>query len=565
MRVTARADEKENSITHTWQFSGAQGGNVRRQVQWPKPVLKLQVRSKLNMKNNRKVHSISTEASRGLIPTAFAALATIIHTKPKFGGMRNLMLTVPLALGLSSGTAALARPAIQSIEVSPDPLISGQNFTITVTASDATRGIATIDFHPGKQSLEVPLTTSDGLILTGSSVVPGDLEHPERTGAKVKVVLFDSADQTTKEVVHVDVKIEPISALFAQGVLTVIGDDQDNTLTVSRDVAGAILVNGGAVPVTGGIPNTNNTTLIQIFGLDGADVLLVDDTNGPMPRATLLGGDGDDSLTGSANADELDGGPGDDELSGRGGDDRVIGGPGHDNLGGGPGTDQFFGGEGDDEIVWLPGEGSDLVEGQEGNDTLLFVGANGDEVVILSANGERLRFSRTPGNITMDCDGIERVDFLALGGKDEVTVGDLGATQVTDVVLDLANQLGRADGVGDTIQINGTTVEDTVTVSSSTNGVSVLNLAATVTIVGSEPVLDLLRLVMLPGNDVLDASGLQDGFVSLIADGGAGNDILIGSAGADILLGGEDDDVLQGGPGIDLLDGGPGNNVVIQD
>ena len=232
-----------------------------------------------------------------------------------------------LAMGLFSGSTGLGKPAIQSIEVSPDPLITGQNFTITVTSSDAIRGTATIDFHPGKQSLEVSLTPVDGLILTGSGVVPEDFDHPERTRARVKVVLFDSANQTAKDVVHVDVKIESISAFFAGGVLTIIGDDQDNTITASRDAAGAILVNGGAVPVAGGVPTTNNTTFIQIFGLDGRDVLLVDDTNGPMPRATLLGGEGDDILTGSANADELDGGPGDDALFGRGGNDRVIGGP----------------------------------------------------------------------------------------------------------------------------------------------------------------------------------------------------------------------------------------------
>jgi Ca2+-binding RTX toxin-like protein len=163
----------------------------------------------------------------------------------------------------------------------------------------------------------------------------------------------------------------------------------------------------------------------------------------------------------------------------------------------------------------------------------------------------------------MDCDGIELVEFRALGGRDEVTVGDLTATQVADVVLDLNSQLGILDG-GDTIQINGTTIDDIATVSSSTNGVSVLNLAATVTIVGSEPALDLLRFIMLSGDDIVDASALADGFISLIADGGAGDDLLIGSAGADVLLGGDDDDVLMGGPGIDVLDGGPGDNVIIQ-
>src|SRR4051812_8929457 len=38
-------------------------------------------------------------------------------------------------------------------------------------------------------------------------------------------------------------------AVFTLGVLTVIGDAQDNALTISRDAAGKILVNGGTVAV----------------------------------------------------------------------------------------------------------------------------------------------------------------------------------------------------------------------------------------------------------------------------------------------------------------------------
>ena len=36
------------------------------------------------------------------------------------------------------------------------------------------------------------------------------------------------------------------------GVLSVFGDALDNTITVSRDAAGTILVNGGAVAIQGG-------------------------------------------------------------------------------------------------------------------------------------------------------------------------------------------------------------------------------------------------------------------------------------------------------------------------
>ena len=38
------------------------------------------------------------------------------------------------------------------------------------------------------------------------------------------------------------------------GTLTVFGDNLDNTIDVSRNAAGTILVNGGAVAVLGGTP-----------------------------------------------------------------------------------------------------------------------------------------------------------------------------------------------------------------------------------------------------------------------------------------------------------------------
>ena len=40
------------------------------------------------------------------------------------------------------------------------------------------------------------------------------------------------------------------------GVLSVFGDALDNTITVSRDAAGTILINGGAVVIQGGTPRS---------------------------------------------------------------------------------------------------------------------------------------------------------------------------------------------------------------------------------------------------------------------------------------------------------------------
>ena len=67
-----------------------------------------------------------------------------------------------------------------------------------------------------------------------------------------------------------------------------------------------------------------------------------------------------------------------------------------------------------------------------------FNGANVAEHIDLSANGSRLRFSRDVGNITMDTNGVETVDFNALGGADTITVNDLTGTDVRNVNVDLA-------------------------------------------------------------------------------------------------------------------------------
>src|SRR5262245_5059011 len=60
------------------------------------------------------------------------------------------------------------------------------------------------------------------------------------------------------------------------GLLTILGDAQNNTITVSRDAAGAILVNGGAVQVRGGTATVANTARIQVFGLSGNDQITFD-------------------------------------------------------------------------------------------------------------------------------------------------------------------------------------------------------------------------------------------------------------------------------------------------
>ena len=152
---------------------------------------------------------------------------------------------------------------------------------------------------------------------------------------------------------------------------------------------------------------------------------------------------GDDIFTGGNGLAPLisltiDGGTGNDSITGGDGNDMLIGGDGNDLIVGGRGSDTALMGAGDDTFVWNPGDGSDIVEGQGGHDTLQFNGANVNENIDLSANGSRLRLTRDVGNITMDVNGVEQVNVVALGGADTITVNDLSHTGVTDVNLDLA-------------------------------------------------------------------------------------------------------------------------------
>jgi Ca2+-binding RTX toxin-like protein len=488
-----------------------------------------------------------------------------------------------------------------------------------------------------------------------------------------------------------------ITSLFSNGILTEFGDAQDNTIVTSRDAAGNILVNGGAVAILGGPATVANTSLIQVFGQAGNDTITVNEANGAMPTVNLFGGDGNDILTGGSGNDMLfgqagndtllgkggndflfggdgndtltggagddqvfgqagndrmiwnpgdgsdlleggdgidtaevnggngseqftltangtrvrfdrvspapffldigttenlvlnmnggddtftagnglaglinltvDGGTGNDSITGGDGADRLLGGDGNDTLTGGRGNDQLFGGAGDDTFVWNPGDGTDVVEGGDGTDTLQFNGANINENIDITANGTRARFTRDVAGITMDLNSVEHVNFTALGGADNITVGDLTGTGVTQVSLDLSGVPGSGTGDGsvDHVTVTGTGGNDTIQLIAVGSSVTVLGLAAQISITGAEgaAVTDVLTINAGNGNDTINAGTVPAGSIGLVIDGGAGNDTITGSQGADRLIGGTGNDTVIGGAGNDSADLGDGNDTFV--
>jgi Ca2+-binding RTX toxin-like protein len=279
---------------------------------------------------------------------------------------------------------------------------------------------------------------------------------------------------------------------------------------------------------------------------------------------------GDDTFTGSNGLAPLisltvDGGAGNDTITGGDGNDLLMGGDGNDLIIGGRGSDTALMGAGDDTFVWNPGDGSDTVEGQDGNDTMLFNGANINEQINVSANGQRVRFTRDVANIVMDLNRVETINFNALGGADTLTVNDLSGTGVTAVNFDLSGTpgSGTGDGQADTVIVNGTAHNDAIQISGAGTSFAVAGLPALVTVQGSEGTNDHLVVNALAGNDSVTAAGLPATVVGLTIDGGTGNDTITGGDGSDMLLGGDGNDLIVGGRGNDVAFMGAGSDTFV--
>ena len=108
---------------------------------------------------------------------------------------------------------------------------------------------------------------------------------------------------------------------------------------------------------------------------------------------TLIGSEGDDSLTGTGTGtgDTIYGGGGDDFIDASAADDTVYGGDGNDTITGGSGSDEIYGEGGDDEII-IGGNYSahnEIVDGGTGNDTLnLAPSDNRDMTVTMDETGD---------------------------------------------------------------------------------------------------------------------------------------------------------------------------------
>lgn len=256
------------------------------------------------------------------------------------------------------------------------------------------------------------------------------------------------------------------------------------------------------------------------------------------PIENLITGDGNDSLTGNAGANEIHAMRGNDFVTGGDGADQIYGGAGSDKLRGDLGADWLYGDAGNDDLnggigddVISGGDGIDLLTGDLGDDRL---GGNaGADVLNGGAGRDTLWGGDSADKLSGDADADQ---IFGEGGHDRIN-GGLGDDSLyggagNDVISETT-----AGGGNDVVR--GGEGRDSVALGTGNDRFddeSESGLAGSDTVAGGS------------GNDTLAGAG--------------GNDSLLGDAGNDLIWGGIGNDVLNGGAGLDVLEGGSGNDVL---
>jgi Ca2+-binding RTX toxin-like protein len=296
----------------------------------------------------------------------------------------------------------------------------------------------------------------------------------------------------------------------------------------------------------------------------------------------LIGGGGNDTLTGTSAANLLSGGGGNDSVTGGAGADTLTGGDGFDtlsyvgssgvnvNLGSNAATGGHAAGDvisGFEAVVG--GSGSDVLTGSAVANALS--GENGNDVLTGGAGNDTL--SGGVGNDALN--GGADADVLNGGtGKDTLTGGD-GADRFvwTSATESLPTTAGRdvvADfNLGDLIDLSGFDANSVLAGVQSFVFRGVTTSAASNTAAAGE-----LWAYTFGGNTFLiggvDGDGVRDfqveftGLKSFGAESFAGVSLrLTGTAAEDTLTGGSAADTLNGAAGNDVLTGGGGKDSLI--
>lgn len=367
----------------------------------------------------------------------------------------------------------------------------------------------------------------DDVIDTGTG---DDLTVWEQDGQDV----IDGADGRDQVEVRGTSGVDTITVGQSGSTLTVTGGGSTlNLPNAMQDFANGLeelVINGrnGADLITITDVNTVGSILILANGQNGDDTITAAGAMLGVANLQIDGGNGNDTLTGSAGSETLRGSAGNDSLSGDDGDDTLVGGDGQDALNGDAGNDLLQGNVGNDTLDG--GDGDDILEGNEDSDIMSGASGNdsisgglGDDVLD-GKSGDDILLGEVGKDILLGGSGNDTLD----GGRNQDTLrGHSGNDKLRG---DHGNDSLFGGSGSDTI--DGGDGEDTIDGGSGNDG-----------IVGGN------------GNDQINGMAGNDTIL-----GGDGDDAISGGAAADTLLGQEGDDGISGNGSSDVIDGGEGVN-----
>lgn len=301
-----------------------------------------------------------------------------------------------------------------------------------------------------------------------------------------------------------------------------------------------------------------------LYGTDGIDAF-----TGTAGLDKIYLGDGDDSISFSAGADIIYGGLGNDtyDISAQSADftinlitgsvqvggvasdsvyeiENVIGGSGDDVITGDGNDNNISGGAGDDRIVGSAG--NDVLDGGAGANTIDYSGETASVNVNLTTN------SATGAGIGTD--SITNFSVVRLGSGDDTATGTGSADTFYDGAGDDNISGGNGDdifyaGAGDDV-LSGQGGDDWIYFTDVTADVTV-NLAtssAFSTETGTDTISSFSRVFTGSGDDNITGCGCSN-----IINSGAGDDIIDAAGGVDTIYSGSGADTITGGSGADAF------------
>lgn len=420
----------------------------------------------------------------------------------------------------------------------------------------------TITFQPGEVLQNIQVQSIGDTLAEQDEVFFVELSNP--TGAAIvsdrqaQGLISDDDGGTPLPTLSIDSQLLPAEGNGANTTvdLTVtLSAASTGTVTVDFETGGLTATSGvDFVPAMGTLTfapgETTQTISVDVIGdslFETDETFAVNLLNASGATLSTSAGtitvSNDDSGVIMA-ADFLFGGAGNDTLIGATGDDLLNGNSGDDSLSGSTGNDTLLGGSGDDTLSG--GDGQDLLNGQAGNDVVN--GDAGEDVIVFGGAG----------------DGIDTIDGGS--GSDTAQINGTSGDDTFTVSQDALGLLMVSQGTS------------TVTVDPSSLQTIVVNGLSGNDVIGIGDLDRVGRIILIAnggfGNDTIDAGGQNTGSVILEINGEGGDDTLAGGLmndrvnggiGDDSLIGGEGNDTLSGGDGQDIVAGGIGNDLITGD